>query len=237
MTWSGNFIFGETWAAYRGFVDTTSLHAHAAIQLVVGEPDDFVITDELNQKITGPVIVVRSGVRHMLSGKGQVSVLYIEPLSPIAFTLADHINGDDIAGIAKAAVRKIDVSEHPSKWLPWLTEEDSRPQENVDTRLAIAMKFLSTLEPERTIKLASAECGLSESRLRVLARQHLGFPLSTWLIWRKLGRASKALSDGATLSQAAQDGGFADQAHFSRVMRRMFGISPSIAGYILRTDS
>ncbi len=237
MTWSGNFIFGETWAAYRGSVAQTSLHAHAAVQLIVGKPGDFVVTDELNRKIAASAVVVGPGIKHRLSGTGLVSVLYIEPSSPIAFALSDHINTNGVVGLAQEVAREIDVRKHPSEWLTWLVDEDDRPQKSADERLAVAMKFLSTLRSEHTIKLAAVECGLSESRLRVLARQQLGFPLSTWLIWRKLGRASKALSSGANLAQAAQDGGFADQAHFSRVMRRMFGISPSIAGGILNKQT
>lgn len=76
---------------------------------------------------------------------------------------------------------------------------------------------------------AAARCDLSESRLRTVAREQLGVPLSTWLIWRKLERAARAMREGDPLSMAAAAGGLADQAHLARAMRRMFGITPRTA--------
>jgi AraC-like DNA-binding protein len=39
---------------------------------------------------------------------------------------------------------------------------------------------------------------------------------------------------GASLAEAAYAGGFADQAHYTRAMRKMFGITPKSASLILR---
>jgi AraC-like DNA-binding protein len=58
--------------------------------------------------------------------------------------------------------------------------------------------------------------------------------LSQWLLWRKLEQAALAISTGASLAEAAHAGGFADQPHFSRTMRRMFGLTPGAAAIALR---
>jgi len=52
-----------------------------------------------------------------------------------------------------------------------------------------------------------------------------------------LERASKSLAGGSTLSDAAADGGFSDQAHLARMMRRMIGMTPRTAAVVLRKPS
>jgi AraC-like DNA-binding protein len=84
---------------------------------------------------------------------------------------------------------------------------------------------------------AAASVDLSEPRLRSLAYQQLGVPLSQWMIWRKLERSAIAISNGAALADAAMEGGFADQAHLARTMRRMFGITAGQAVTPLRRAS
>lgn len=233
MTGLRAFTFGDTWASYRGLVAQTRFHAHAAIQLIAGEPEDFFVIDSTGREITGSQVMIRPTIQHMLVGKGQLSILYIEPLSPVAFALQRHMGKVSIACFSNESAEVIDVSGHPSTWPSQITENPSVTQNVADPRLLSALEYLSKPEIGHTIKLAAAECGLSESRLRALASQQLGFPLSTWLVWKKLGRASLALSKGNTLAESAYQGGFADQAHFSRTMRRMFGVSPSTAGNFL----
>ena len=48
-----------------------------------------------------------------------------------------------------------------------------------------------------------------------------------YLRWLRLARALEGASRGAGLTAAALDAGFADAAHFSRTMRRHFGVTPS----------
>lgn len=81
---------------------------------------------------------------------------------------------------------------------------------------------------------AAREVGLSASRLRSLAREALGAPLSRWMLWRKLERSLRAVAGGARLVDAAAEGAFSDQAHLARTMRRMFGVTPREASRVLR---
>jgi transcriptional regulator GlxA family with amidase domain len=53
-------------------------------------------------------------------------------------------------------------------------------------------------------------------------------PLIGWL-----QRASRSLARGASLAEAALDAGFADQAHLSRSMRRVFGVTPATVAALI----
>ena len=78
---------------------------------------------------------------------------------------------------------------------------------------------------------------LSPQRLRALARRELGMPLPRWRAWVRLRRAAEALVAGSSLAEAALEGGFADQAHMTRWMREMMGITPRTALAALRPQS
>jgi len=102
-----------------------------------------------------------------------------------------------------------------------------------DIRLVTALETLAENPGKVSIEDAAAIVELSVSRLRALAQKELGFPLSTWVLWRKLERAAQSLASGMDLAHAAIAGGFSDQAHFSRTMRRIFGITPMSARHSL----
>jgi AraC-like DNA-binding protein len=69
--------------------------------------------------------------------------------------------------------------------------------------------------------------GLSPSRLMHVFSQSMGVPLRPYILWLRLQRASAELLRGASVTQAAHEAGFADAAHLTRTLRRMFGTTPS----------
>jgi methylphosphotriester-DNA--protein-cysteine methyltransferase len=83
----------------------------------------------------------------------------------------------------------------------------------------------------------AADIGLSPQRLRALARQQLGMPLARWRVWTRLRRAAESLQSGRSLADAATAAGFADQAHLTRQMREMMGLTPAALLPIVRPHS
>ncbi|TGL36311.1 helix-turn-helix domain-containing protein [Leptospira koniambonensis] len=69
--------------------------------------------------------------------------------------------------------------------------------------------------------------GLSQSRFRHLFREETGITFSEYKIWTKIRKAILYLSTQPQLVQAALEGGFADQAHFTRIFKNSFGLRPS----------
>jgi AraC-like DNA-binding protein len=71
--------------------------------------------------------------------------------------------------------------------------------------------------------------GLSARQLRHRFTAELGINPSAYRRWRRLRHAIVAVGRGATLTEGAHEGGFADGAHFSRVFQAQFGMAPSQA--------
>ena len=92
----------------------------------------------------------------------------------------------------------------------------------LDSRLAFVIEALP--EAGRLDGLA-ADVGISASRLRALANENIGVPLTQLRLWSRLAQAIAWLPYGTTAT-AATSAGFADQAHFTRTARRFLGRTP-----------
>jgi len=73
----------------------------------------------------------------------------------------------------------------------------------------------------------SVQAGLSSRQMRHAFLRDVGLSMRGYVRWLRLRRAIEAIEAGASLTAAALEGGFADSAHFSRVFRSHFGISPT----------
>ena len=51
--------------------------------------------------------------------------------------------------------------------------------------------------------------------------------LRPYILWRRFLRVWELMMNGASISAAAHEAGFADAAHLSRTSRSMFGFPPS----------
>lgn len=228
MKWAGELVFGSGWAAFRGAAADNSLHSHVAVQLVFGEWGSVTVLDRTGEATTGPCIAVKPLVAHQMKPVEMATLLYVEPQTPIALAVATLIGEANVA-VIDSAIFDFAAGQPLAQWAERLETRQARFRLDLDVRLRAALTLLAVESGSASLSEVARRCGLSASRLRVLARQQLGVPLATWQIWRKLEQAAQALNDGSTLAHAAAAGGFADQAHFTRALKRMFGITPQVA--------
>lgn len=94
---------------------------------------------------------------------------------------------------------------------------------SLDPRLGHA---LSALEYTQRIDHLAADVGLSPPRLRALVKDKVGVSLVQLRQWRRLGIAIAHFRE-SSISTAAALAGFADQAHLTRITRRLTGRTPA----------
>ncbi|HEY1076049.1 MAG TPA: AraC family transcriptional regulator, partial [Fontimonas sp.] len=112
-------------------------------------------------------------------------------------------------------------------------EESSAPhrQSLSDKRLNDVLRYIEThlSDPKLSIATVAAGCGISPRYLSLLLKLH-GTPFST-LVWDKrlktAGQWLKSSKAGeASVSEIAYRVGFKSAAHFSRMFKREFNLSP-----------
>lgn len=226
-SWLGDFHAGEAWAAYRGMAGDNRLHAHTAMQLVFASPGATLRALD-GRVVSGTAIVARPGARHALDPVRDVLLIFLEPQSDLAAFVDRVTKPDPVAHLPDAVASLVERTGPLASCAAALADAVDRELER-DVRLAQALDYLAKAEGPGAVSRAAAHAGLSTARLRALAQAQLGAPLSGWVAWRRLLRAAEALSGGASLAAAAADAGFVDQAHLSRDMRKVLGITPATA--------
>jgi AraC-like DNA-binding protein len=93
----------------------------------------------------------------------------------------------------------------------------------IDSRLAFVVERLPAAD---RLDVLAAEVGISPSRLRSIAQEEIGVPLTELRLWTRLARAILWLPYRPTAAAAAAAAGFADQAHLTRTARRFLGRTP-----------
>jgi AraC-like DNA-binding protein len=206
------FAVGEGYAAYRGPATGGTAHRHAAFQVAIAVRGEVGIVDSSGVRHRGVALVVAPMVRHRMLAGTALLTFFVEPHCAFADQLRERYgDGVTVAGELRG-----------------LREEEvllSRPSRALDPRLVEAMELVTGRG--RSMPDVAAQVGLSPQRLRALARQQLGMPLARWRVWVRLRRTAEALREGQSLADAAIVGGFADQAHLTRWMREMMGLTPA----------
>lgn len=216
----------------------TDLHAHHALQLTFSLGGDFNLFLE-DGALTGPHAVVAPDVPHAFDAAGLVAVLFIEPESRAGRTLT-HL----LAGARAAPLSAAQAQDSPD-----VIRKAFRHSDDPRGALREAGKFISDRiaghvrapEPDRRVRQiikwaadnldgspaineAARSVGLSPSRASHLFVQETGLPFRTYVLWLRVTRAVDAHIAGMSLTEAAQEAGFADSAHLSRTFKRMFGL-------------
>lgn len=237
--WNGRLAFGPWWLLYCGPIGPTALHAHHAFQIVVhgGTP---CMRDDVGNAIPGPVAVVDPDRPHAVhSGRDHALVVFVEAESraglalrhravhtqlgsahPVAEVIGELLP-DNWSRAEEAVRRTLSLTGLPDVALPlrWWRHPA------VDQAL-LRLPDLVDDGPVAVGELAKA-IGMSASRLTHVFSTEVGVPLRSYAKWLRLVRATERLSDGASITEAAHEAGFADAAHLSRSFKAMFGLAPS----------
>lgn len=228
MAWQGETTFGTAALVFRGNSAENRFHAHAAVQCVYS-PECIELQDEHRTPFRGPGWIIRSGTPHCLAPTARLVLLLVEPQSPLARGLGVLHGPAAIAPLHTEVLAALAGVRPIGDLLPHLEQRIGVAAPPVDLRITQALDHLDVVNARDPATVAAAHAGLSASRLRALCGEQFGVPFSKLIVWRKVRRACVAMSQGLTLAQAAADAGFADQAHLTRTLSDVIGLTPGEA--------
>ncbi|MES2682789.1 MAG: helix-turn-helix transcriptional regulator [Pseudomonadota bacterium] len=230
--WQGGLRLGLGWGLFTGAAGHNSDHAHHAVQLLLSSTPQALWVDgralpPCHGAIMGADVPHRVG-----AGDAPVTLLYIEPDSTAGRSLAATLTAgwrllserETAAALAACA-----AADPPAAVMQALTLQHNGMAGEGDALIESIIAALPRILPARLpVARLAAEAGLSPSRLQHRFRAHTGMALRPYLRWRRLLVALAAVRDGCKLTDAAMSAGFADAAHFTRTLRRHFGITPKV---------
>lgn len=237
-TWAGAATIGPGWALFSGRAGDNQPHRHPALQFVLGDGQP-VRAEVAGRCIESPGLLIGANVPHALH-PGPVWLMYVECESIAGRRLAAACGSERILGSEECeALRKDWIasprdSDRVAELVDRLVGCSAAPAtvSHAATRVLRIIAALAQRPPESwNLAGMAAEAALSPSRFAHVFRAETGMPVRPYLRWLRLAIALRAASQGGSLTEAAHRAGFADAAHFSRTMRRHFGVSPgSILG-------
>jgi AraC-like DNA-binding protein len=122
---------------------------------------------------------------------------------------------------------------------------ESRPQHPVskrgrarDPRLDRVRQYLfESLDERPRLEELESDSGLAKSQLCALFLDEFGATMGQCWTDRRIALAKDMLLCGVSATRVAADLGFSDQAHFSRVFRRLNGLPPAAWAVLYRANS
>jgi len=242
---SGRILFwrgGSLWIGLAG--EPTRCHAHHAVQVALPFPGGRVQLQAPSGRwtsFTGALVTAHQP--HAFEARGQlVAQIFIEPESQEGCHLQRGYSNEGIvalptetlerqvAGLAAAYGRRasdVALIALARTIIAAVSGATPAARRFPDARIARALELIRKRRGDALpLSTIAAAVHLSPDRFRHLFMKETGVGFRAYLLWQRLECSLTAYVDGQTLTEAAQTGGFADSAHFSRTFRRMFGIAP-----------
>lgn len=219
-------------ALYVGDLPPTGWHGHAAPVLLIGLSGRFTLHLEGGRVERCHSALVDAGVQHLLDPCGeQVALMYLEPDSREARSLRQPfaVHGGVILDVAIPVRSRSAMDAYLHHFdLPSLLRLRCDPGRPLDVRVQRSLQWLRHPGEARLGRdgLASG-VQLSASHFNHLFRAEMGVSLRSYRVWSQVRLAMAGLATSPRLTDAALHGAFSDSAHFSRMFRQTFGMTPS----------
>ncbi|MFJ2837936.1 helix-turn-helix transcriptional regulator [Nocardia sp. NPDC087230] len=231
--WSGIGRLRPGVLEIEGPLGSLPAHSHHSVQVAVAHRGTFVVEDPQGRQRRTTAAIVPADQSHAFSAVDAWGVVaHVEPESCLGAELIalvgdpshahawDHAGQTLLDGHSAYVEGRLRPPGHTSLPLhPGVVAARARLQAELDSR------------PIRLRDLA-ASVHLSESRLAHLFAQELGITFRAYVRWLRLLRATAAVAQGRTLTDAAHLAGFTDSSHLTRTCRRTFGGPPTAFGTI-----
>jgi len=217
-------------------------HHHHALQVVINldvAPSSHLFSVE-NNLIDSPGLIIAPNITHKIKSS-HCLVLLIEAESHLAESLSNnYIQKANYYSIPLEFCRQI-IKLFLEENFGWSTldsvlnllDSDICLDRHIQPRLQKLVNWFDEVEVTsdwESVNLTAAldKIQLSQGRFLHLFSEQFGITWRQYVLWRRLLAAIKYALAGYSLTASAQQACFSDSAHFSRVFKSMFGISPSL---------
>ena len=219
-------------------------HSHYALQITINLSAKPFVMRQSERDLSVYGAVIRSNAPHqVVSSDTWRAVILLDAQTQYAIQINQrfHAEGgiavlpeDDMAYCREClqdfAGRAMDI-ERADRAITQITERLAGPvgkPEQPNARVAKILHLIrSSQGKDLNLAYMARQVFVSESRLSHLFKQEISIPLQRYLLWYKVAQAGFNIGRGMPLTEAAEEAGFADSAHYSRTFRSMFGITPS----------
>lgn len=221
------------------------IHRHHCFQILIGLTATFSSVIHGHLYAGRRLLVINQNVAHACNGLGGSNlILFIDAESQIGWQLRllldkqpyldlsdDWLSSEwalrSIAALPDGTHAQLQVMATGA--LRFVVSGQDVEKSGGDERIQRAIAWMQWhLHEKITLTEVAAHIHLSPERTRHLFVQEAGVSFSQFLVWKRIKAAIVfTVGEGASLTQAAMRAGFADQAHFSRLFKRTFGIPAS----------
>lgn len=232
--WSGAGRLRPGLLEIEGPLGSLPRHSHHSVQVAVASEGTFVIEDLSGRQRRTNAAIVPAGQPHAFRATGAWGVVaHVEPQSSLGAELTGLVEDPSDARAWHHAGLAL-TTGHPAYADGRLRSPGASSPGPLHPGVAAARTRLQTELDARPVRLrdVAAAVHLSESRLSHLFAQDLGITFRAYVRWLRLLRATAAVAQGRSLTEAAHLAGFTDSSHLTRTCRRTFGGPPTAFGTI-----
>jgi AraC-like DNA-binding protein len=233
--------FSEIGGIYIGKDLQTDFHKHYAVMIVFSLDKPFKLACENQTKSFDACIIQPNVIRKFISDKNsEIAFVYIEPYTELGLKLLDlqkgiiPLNSADFKPFLetlqtwqnKTGNEESFTTNFLNKLVNQIIFIEKIMPSSLDDRILKGIKEVNQ-DGTKNQKQIAGSVGLSVSRFAFLFKKSTGITFKQYVLHTKLVKSVKSILFEDNLTQVAHQGGFADQAHFTRTYLKTFGILPS----------
>jgi len=207
----------------------TDQHKHHALELIVSTESTIQIRDVLGNTLASQAVLVLPDQLHQTTTTCEATFIFIEPESDLAKAFLSTFNPTQTVQSIEGRISEVDRRAFAEGNIPPSLTKTIKSVNLIDDRVQRATNFIRSHIPthEFSLEMLAEIACLSTSRFTHLFKDQVGIPLRPFILWCRMRVAVTSVISGMTLTQAAHEAGFSDNAHLSRTFMDMFGVNPS----------
>ncbi|WP_105979245.1 helix-turn-helix domain-containing protein [Bacillus paralicheniformis] len=210
-------------------------HSHYGIQLLIP-------LQKLNMNGTWiqSAIIIDSYVEHYVYGNDHAISILFFPEAPVGRKIKRHffqkeqtvmLEDRRFLSLASQIASQLLNKQKVEALIQLIIDQllvNAKKADPIDERIASLIHFIHTSDVSSlTFDDIIKHVFLSKSRVTHLFKDELNIPVVKYLTWNRLLQSAQHLTlNKQTITETAYQFGFADAAHFSRVFKENFGVSP-----------